>query len=509
MASNDPTREVTGLARATTANFFGSVFAAGLGFIGTILIGRGLPLSQAGMLFDAIAVFTILSTLILFGFDWGLIRLMPAVQSRSMNRNLLSAALLPVIAASCVVAGLVVWKATYLAQMLIDHAVTKSLASDLRFLVLALPAAGVMGLTLAATRRWSSKEFVAVQNIAVPGARVVLLSIAMASGVASTLAPLAWAIPVVAGGVVSSVLILRRMRSLPEERVSSGDRETKDLRRSLWRFSMARSFAGTLAILGLYLQTVLVGILATPGDVAAYAVVIRYAVISVFVLTAVGYAIAPALSRLWARNERVLAQVLYREATWWVVCLSWPVLCLTALYASPLMRIFGPEYTRGASALTIVSLATLASTAGGPSGVGILILGGSVSNLVQEVTTLCLNIALDLLLIPRFGINGAAIAWAANLGATVLIDGLILYRKSNITPFTRSYWTAGCCSIICFGSVGLGSRITLGMSWPSLAVATLLGATCYSGLLIMLHRHRVVDLSTLRLLIGRDSSRLP
>ena len=59
-------------------------------------------------------------------------------------------------------------------------------------------------------------------------------------------------------------------------------------------------------------------------------------------------------------------------------------------------------------------------------------------NMVDNVAVLALDIALNLLLIPRLGIVGAAIAWSTSLAVVNLTRVVQVWRFEHVLP-----WTSG------------------------------------------------------------------
>ena len=94
-------------------------------------------------------------------------------------------------------------------------------------------------------------------------------------------------------------------------------------------------------------------------------------------------------------------------------CSSWPGYLTMAAFAPVLMGLFGAEFKSGATALTILSLALLVLMGTGNNKIVLLMGGKSKWNLAITSVTLTVNVVLDLILIPKIGINGAAIGWAA------------------------------------------------------------------------------------------------
>lgn len=127
------------------------------------------------------------------------------------------------------------------------------------------------------------------------------------------------------------------------------------------------------------------------------------------------------MSRLLGRGERAAAAAVHRQLTIWALVLSWPVYLLLAVFGLAFLELFGPEFTAGATAMTVLALAMLVNT-----GVGnvqsLLLMGGrSGLHLTATVIGVVVTVSLGLWLIPGYGVTGAAVAWAAGIATENLI----------------------------------------------------------------------------------------
>jgi O-antigen/teichoic acid export membrane protein len=98
------------------------------------------------------------------------------------------------------------------------------------------------------------------------------------------------------------------------------------------------------------------------------------------------------------------------------------------------MAVFGPEFERGSTALSILLVGQVVNVAAGPVGVLLTMTGHEKRVAAAVGASACCNLLLNLLLIPRFGIEGAAVASAVSLilwNAAMLLWSL---RRLRINP---------------------------------------------------------------------------
>lgn len=104
--------------------------------------------------------------------------------------------------------------------------------------------------------------------------------------------------------------------------------------------------------------------------------------------------------------------------------------CLAVLVAAPwMLRLFGHDFESGRTALTISLVGVLALALSRVLATYRAAQGRPASNLPGSIAGLVVNITLNLLLIPRFGIEGAALATAISF-IVVAGERIWDYRKS-------------------------------------------------------------------------------
>src|SRR5439155_6646974 len=106
----------------------------------------------------------------------------------------------------------------------------------------------------------------------------------------------------------------------------------------------------------------------------------------------------------------------------------------------------------------------------GNNSVVILMGGKSGWNLASSSIALVVNVALNLALIPHFGIVGAAWAWAATIAVDNGITTWVMWRYLGLRPFGTGYPLVAAAAIGCFGGLGLLGRVVLGLSFTGFVV---------------------------------------
>lgn len=181
---------------------------------------------------------------------------------------------------------------------------------------------------------------------------------------------------------------------------------------------------------GLYLlnnrvDLVMLGTLKGAHDAGIYAVSARAAELVSFFLMSTTMVIAPRIALFRSNGDLRTLQRLITAAARRTLLVSLPLAGVLIVAARPLLSyLYGTTFTQGTIALQILAFGQLVSVAAGPTGT-ILNMGGyeRLSTLGVGISAI-VNIGLNSLLIPRYGIQGAAIATGTSL---VVWNGLLWY----------------------------------------------------------------------------------
>jgi O-antigen/teichoic acid export membrane protein len=489
------------LARSGLVNLLASGGGQVFTFLMTVVVTRGLGARGAGAFFEVIGLFTILSNSVRLGADTGIVR--AVASSRALGAlhelaPLVRAALWPVLLAGAA-AGAATWVLAPLLTSVFLHGIDRADGvTGIRLLAFFLPMVAVTIVALSGTRGFGTMlPYALIENLGKPFVRLVLVAVVVVAGLGSVAVLLAWAAPVAVGFVAALWVLLHQVRRAAAQGTTPpGAAASRELVSRFWRFAAPRGLAGIFQITVIWLDVLLVGALRSTREAGIYAAASRLAMVGGLVTEAVRIAIAPQISWLLARREHARVEGVYQVGTWWIMTLCWPLYLTLAVFGPVVLRIFGPEFVAGSSALLVLSLGMLFSLATGNVTVMLLMGGKSSWNLLNAAGAVILNIGLNLLLVPRIGITGAAFAWAASIlleNTAALIQLRILLRLNPLGP---GWWAAAGQSALCYAGIGLLFWRLLGHTVPSLVLFVAVASALY--LWLVWRARGVLQLDALR-----------
>ena len=512
--SGQPGPRLKDVARGSALNLIGAFVAAVTTLALTVVITREYTKPVAGAFFTAISLFLIVESAAGLGAWVGLVNFIARLRRLGHEDRvsaILRAAVIPVVVISLACTAGMLLFAEPLARLLLsghlgkDGAAPDAVADALRALALALPFAALADTLLGAARGYRAmKPTVVVDKIGRSTAQLIGIMIAIAAGSVALLAPL-WALPYVPAAAIGWYW-LRRVRrdhqpgagttgqpaavgvsangsgaaggavARSGNEVSVGAGVGSATSRGFWRFTGPRAVANLAQITIQRIDIVLVAIILGPAEAAIYTAATRFLVAGQFANSALSQAAQPRFAELFAVDDRRGANVVYRATTAWLVVLTWPLYLLAVIYGPEILSVFGHSYRAGDTVMVILGLTMLVATACGQVDMVLITTGRSSWSLANGLMAVVVNVTLDVLLIPRYGITGAAIGWAVAIIITNLIPLAQLAASKRLNPFGRGTFIAIGLAVVSFAVIPLAVRAAFGPG--AIASLSAVGAGC-------------------------------
>ncbi|MQA86950.1 MAG: oligosaccharide flippase family protein [Streptosporangiales bacterium] len=477
--------ELRGLARRGSLSVVSAGASAVFNFLLVIVVTRGVDKDEAGVFFSVTSLFLLVETVARLGTTTGLVYFIArfrALDERGKIRACLRVALTPVVVASAAAAVLLLVFAPQAAEVLVrgDPGHT---AAFLRVLAVFLPVAAVYDALVAATRGYKNIKVTAYfENIGRPLTQLLLVGLVVVAGASALLAP-AWVVPYLPAGVLAWLWLRRLLREddppAPERSPAPGRPEKAGLAGEFWRFTAPRTLANIAQMALQRLDIVLVGALRGPAEAAIYAAATRFLVVGQLGNQAIAFVIQPRLSELLARHDMAETGAVYRISTGWLVTIAWPLYLVSAALAPLILLVFGEGYSGGTVVMVILSLAMLVATGCGMVDTVLVMAGRTTWHLGNVLLALAVNVTLDFLLIPDYGVLGAAVAWAVAIAVNNLLPLAEVLLGLRLHPFGAGMFTAAALAGVCFGLLPLLVRLVAGDTLPILGGAIGVGAALY------------------------------
>lgn len=399
--------DIRRMGRGGGLNLVGAVLNQ-LALFGIVTLLARLGEHDVGRYASCYALLSLLGLLSLAGFRSAMTRFVAmhvADGDAGRLRGTLRLGLGLTVCAAVVIGGILAALAPWVAEVLDDP----TLETGVRLVGLSLPAVTFSDAALAATQGWrTQRPFTLIGRIFEPGLRFALTAAAVAAGAAFIGAMWALVIAAWVSALLAGVALASRLRGTPKANPVLEMRE-------IFSFSMV-SWMSALAATGLiWVGTLLLGAMQGQEEVGAFNVATRLVMLAVFVMAPINAAFTPHMAHLFHTERLEESARAYGSATRWILTLSMPAFIVLIAFPRQLLSYFGPEYRSAAAVTVILALGQLVSAAAGPCGTVLNMSGRVRLTMVDNIGALAVNVALNLLLIPDYGILGAAVAWSVSL----------------------------------------------------------------------------------------------
>ena len=272
---------------------------------------------------------------------------------------------------------------------------------------------------------------------------------------------------------ISGVLPLDIVRATPD--------------RAMLLYALPFMVVSLLSMMTHWLDVMMLGMLTDTATVGLYHPVARTAGLIRAVLLSFAGIAAPMIAALHTGSDNAEIGRIYKMVTRWIFGLVIPPVLLFMLLPEPVLGVFGQRFTAGSHALILLTAASLLQVSFGLSSTVLAMTGYARLSLFNALGALGLQVVLNLILIPRMGINGAALA-------TLLVFFLLstvrlgeIYILLKIHPFGKALWKPLAAGIVT-AVILMAARPWL-HSIPVFAgflTGALLAVSSYSALMLLL-----------------------
>lgn len=414
--------------------FAGNLFVYGARFAFGLLMARLLGADLLGLYSLASLIPEIVSVLALLGLGAGMARFIPIAVGQKDESRIWGTIQVGIALPAFI--GLALSPVVFMAAdaLSIRLFARPDLAPVLRLASLGIPLLALIESLTAITQGFKRMEYkVYAADITLTLLKLILAIVFLGLG---------WSVMGAMAAYVVSLAVTTAMLFYFVHRLFSLRRPLSHARRNageMLRFTIPFYFSQLLRQFSGSLETLVLGLFGVMSGVGVYTAALRLSDIGGLFYNSLERIANPMVSDLTSRNKLEELGQLYRTTTKWATAFNLPIFLISVLFAKPLLALFGAEFVAGATGLTILAFASLFNAATGICGPIVTMSGHSRLSLLNSVLYLGTNIGLDLLLIPTWGVLGAACAAAltiVELNILRLAQTFLLYR---LWPYDRDF----------------------------------------------------------------------
>jgi O-antigen/teichoic acid export membrane protein len=184
------------------------------------------------------------------------------------------------------------------------------------------------------------------------------------------------------------------------------------------------------------IDTVMIGILKTSFDVGVYQAAMPTSQFLFVIPGALSGLFLPVISELLSKNKTEDIGKIYKTVSKWIFYLNFPLFLVFAIYPNAVINmLFGSEYIGAGNSLRILSIGYIIFSIGNVSSGMINLFEKTKYHILNAFVAVIAAVSLNYLLIPIYGIEGAAIANMMTFVIYTILPIIETYMISKHLPF--------------------------------------------------------------------------
>ncbi len=415
------------IARSSSIVLFFKIGTVGFNYVFFLLLSRAFGASEVGYFALSFTVIQLLSILARSGLEIGMFK--EISYSKNTIQGLRSLQLKSILYIS--ISSILLLSLTYLARpfLIANWFASETMGSYVLFFLGALPFYTLMffnGEIHRAKKRYAL--FAIFQNFGMYFLLSIFMLIQLFLEVKS-FDVLAWYFI----GSVALLSILSFWGTFKHKEIANS-KENKEFK-EIYLSSIPIGISTICFFLMSYFDGLVLSQFYPESDVGTYAIAFKIALLGSFILISINSALGPRITELSAKEDN---ETLFRELRKTTKMGFWatmPFVLITLLFPKFILGIFGSEFEVAVIPLFILVIGQIVNTFFGPTGIVLQLTGHQkvFKNIILASTII--NIILNYLLIPKYGLIGAAIVNSVSILIWKIWSTIIVKRTFGKTFF--------------------------------------------------------------------------
>ena len=402
-----------------------------------IMIARQLGVSGYGIINLGIAIMTVVGTISLCGLDGGITRFVSYYLGKrrldKIKSSIISGA--QIIISVSILSGVFLF--IFADKIALDLFKEPQLILVLKIFAISIPFFCLLSFFISIFRGFKKINYmVYIQagfNLSV---RLLFLIFFIILGFKLLGISLIYFISLVIASIVSIFLFKR----ITKEHREWKEAKSSDARKDLIFFSSPLMISQILGRLRGKTDTILIGYFITVSQVGLYSVALPVARMLQFGLNSLNSIFMPSISELYGKGNLEELNNTYKRVAKWAFCITLPMFLVFFCYPKYILAtLFGVEYQKAWLPLMILSVGIFINVSSGSFGETLIAIGKTKINMLLITIFVFINVVLDIILIPRVGLIGAAIANSFSLILVCVIGLLYLNKYLKLQPFSLAH----------------------------------------------------------------------
>ena len=239
------------------------------------------------------------------------------------------------------------------------------------------------------------------------------------------------------GLIIVSILSFFSLRYCLKNRSEGKESAEKEIMKysTLLKISIPLMFAQSVQFIMAWTDKLMLGAMTNSEEVGIYHTAFKLSMFAAITLMSINSIASPKFAEMFAQNDMEGLKKVVHQSTKMIFWTSIPLVIIFFLFPGFFLGLFGEEFKVGATAFILLSCGRLVSSFSGSVGNILQMTGNQNIYALILLFGAILNIVLNLILIPKYGINGAAISSMSSLIVWNLSMVLVVKNKFGFYTF--------------------------------------------------------------------------
>lgn len=414
--------------------FFGMIFSQIILYLLRLVLARALTPAEYGLIFLGLSLINILMTLVILGLGGGIQRYVPYYRvKKDMVR--VKGVIISSLNISFPISILVFLILFLFSEQISVFVFNEPLLSPvIRIFSFILPFFVIYSVFNSALLGFKKVKYnVLSWFIGRPLSTLLALFIFMLLGFGLVGAAISYLLGFGISAILAFLFMERKVFPVVRSKIKA-----VPMKRKLLAFSIPLIIFGMLWDITTRIDTVMIGILKTSFDVGVYQTAIPTSQFLFVIPRALSVLFLPLISELFSKNKTKDIGTIYKTVYKWIFYINLPLCLVFIMYPNAVINIlFGSEYIGAGNSLRILSIGYFIFSISMLSGGMINLFEKTKYHVLNAGLSLFIGVSLNYLLIPVYGIDGAAIATMITFVIYAILVISETYLISGNLPFHR------------------------------------------------------------------------
>ncbi len=208
---------------------------------------------------------------------------------------------------------------------------------------------------------------------------------------------------------------------------------------TLLKISIPLMFAQSVQFIMAWTDKLMLGAMTTPEDVGIYHTAFKLSMFAAVALMSINSIASPKFAEMFGKNDMEGLKKVVHQSTKMIFWTSIPLVTIFFIFPEFFLGLFGEEFKIGVTAFIFLSCGRLVSSFSGSVGNILQMTGNQNIYALILFFGAILNIVLNLILIPKYDINGAAVASMSSLIVWNLAMVFVVKKKFGFYTFYNPF----------------------------------------------------------------------